>query len=154
MFKNWQQEKAITALVDEAQALAERMQSPKAHIGDGHAAAARFWAGSYGAQGLDLYDIANWKSPDVARFAREATAKIAALRKARAYDSSDGLAIWLHTARAVSQPRIAPAVRLIWQRIADAGPNTDSMADDLLAEEGLPTGLPRRVPAGFGPAEG
>jgi hypothetical protein len=85
-----------------------------------------------------------------ARFASATQIKIAALRKKREYDSSDGLAIWLHTARAVSEPRITPPVRDIWHQILNAGTNADSMAQDLLQDAGLPYDQTRRVPTGFG----
>jgi hypothetical protein len=114
-----------------------------------HAAAARFWAASYLAEGHNLYDLIEWTPISVARFASGAKAKITALRKKREYDSSDGLAVWLHTARAVSEPRIAPPVREIWHQIMHAGPNADSMAHDLLQDSGLPIDQSRRAPKGF-----
>ena len=75
--------------------------------------------------------------------------RIAALRKQRDYASSDGLAIWLHTARAVTEPRIAPPVRQIWRLLSLAGPNADAMAEDLLQDAGLPVDSRRFVPKGF-----
>ena len=149
MFSNWKQEKTITALMDEAQALADRLAGAKLHIIDSHAAAVCFWAGFHGSNGLILHDMIDWKPTAVTRFAAAALVKIAALRKQRAYDSSDGLAIWMHTARAISEPRIAPAVREIWRLIAAAGPNVDAMVDDLLQEADLPLNHSRRAPKGF-----
>jgi hypothetical protein len=149
MFSNWQQEKATTALIDEAQAMADKLAAAKPHIVDSHAATAQLWAATYLSQGQDLYDLALWKPAAVARFVTGAQTRIAALRKQRAYDSSDGLALWLHTARAVSEPRLTPAVREIWQQIAQAGINADAMAADLLQDAGLPPDHSRRVPTGF-----
>ena len=149
MFSNWQQEKATAALVDAAQALSDKLAAAKPHVTDSHAATAQFWAAFHLAEGLNLYEVAQWKPAVVARFAAAAAAKIATLRKKREYDSSDGLAIWLHTARAVTEPRIAPAVRAIWRHLLQAGPNADALADDLLQDAGLPTGHGRRVPYGF-----
>ena len=150
MFSTWKQEKATAALVDEAQALSDKLAERKPHILDSHAAAARFWAASYLASGQDLHDLMVWPPATVARFASGVQTRIAALRKAREYDSSDGLAIWLHTARAVTEPRIAPAVRTIWQQILNAGPNADGMALDLLQDAGLAVDEGRRIPNGFG----
>lgn len=149
MFGNWQQEKAVQALIDAAQDMADKLAAAKPHIRDDHAATARFWAASYLADGVVLHDLATWKPAAVTRFAKDAASRIAALRKQRAYASSDGLAVWLHTARAVTEPRIAPAVQAIWARLAEAGPNTDSMTEDLLAEAGLPLTQNRSSPAGF-----
>ena len=149
MFSTWKQEKATAALVDEARALSDKLAAAKPHIVDSHAAAAQFWAASYLAIGQNLHELTVWKPAAVARFATAAQTKIAVLRKAREYDSSDGLAIWLHTARAVTEPRIAPAVREIWQQIVDAGPNADAMAHDLLQDAGLPVDQVRRIPKGF-----
>lgn len=138
MFKNWQQEKATAALIDEAQALADKLASAKPHILDSASAFAQFWAASYLENGQDLHEMLVWKPAAIMRFASTAEAKIAALRKSRDYDSSDGLTIWLHTARAISQPRIAPAVRDIWRLLMLAGPDAGTMADDLLQDAGLP----------------
>lgn len=149
MFSNWQQEKAITARVDQAQTIADKLASAKPHVLDSHAAAAMFWAASYLASGQNLHDLIDWKLPVAARFAAAADTKIAALRKQRAYDSSDGLAIWMHTARAVSEPRMTPAVRQIWQHLSKAGPNATGMADDLLQEAALPPGAAFAIPNGF-----
>ena len=149
MFSNWQLEKATTALVDEAQALLDKLSGAKPHVIDSHAAAVSFWAGFHLSNGLYLQDMTDWKPDAVTRFAAVAETKITALRKQRAYDSSDGLAIWLHTARAITEPRIAPAVRDIWRQISAAGPNADAMADDLLRDEGLPVQQSRNVPRGF-----
>lgn len=153
MFSNWKQEKATTALIDAAQAMADTLATAKPHVLDSHAAAAQFWAASYLADGLNLHDLANGTPAAAARWATGAAARIVTLRKQRAYDSSDGLAIWLHTARAVTEPRIAPAVRDIWRLIAAAGGNADAMAADLMQEAGLPPGINRRIPTGFERAE-
>ena len=149
MFSSWKTEKVVAGLVEEAQALADKLAVAKPHILESHAAAARFWAESYLAAGQDLYGLAEWKPAAAARFAAAALTRITGLRKKRDYDSSDGLAIWLHTARAVGEPRIAPAVRDIWHHILNAGPNADAMAQDLLQEAGLPADQGRRVPKGF-----
>ena len=117
MFSNWQHEKAKLALIDEAQAMADKLASAKRHVLDSHAAYAQVWAVTYSAQGMDLYDLAQWKPAALTRFTAATLTKIAALRKQRAYDSSDGLAIWLHTARAVTEPRLAQAVREIWRQV-------------------------------------
>jgi len=150
MFSTWKQEKETAALVDAAQALADKLAAAKPHVVDSHAAAARFWAGSYCADGQYLNDLADWTPAAIARFAKATQAKIVVLRKNRDYDSSDGLAIWLHTARAVTEPRIAPAVREIWQQLINVGPNADEMALDLLQDAGLPADQGRRIPKGFG----
>lgn len=42
MFSNWKQEKTTTALVDEAQGLADKLAGAKPHIVDHHAAASYF----------------------------------------------------------------------------------------------------------------
>lgn len=153
MFSAWKEEKAKAALVDEAQAMADRLEAAKPHIRDSYAATAWFWDAAYLADGVDLQTLAKWKPAAVARFVTATQTKIAALRKTRAYDSSDGLAVWLHTARAVTEPRIAPPVRAIWQALAAAGPNAAPMAADLIAEAGL-TGAPRlSIPVGFEPVE-
>ena len=149
MFSDWQGEKATAALVDAAQAVADKLAAAKPHFTESHAATAQFWAASYLSDGNDLYTLVQWKPAAVARFVAGAQAKIASLRKQRDYDISDGLAIWLHTARAVSEPRIAPAVREIWRQLLEAGPNADAMAQDLLTEAGLPLPERRRIPAGF-----
>lgn len=150
MFSTWKQEKAVTNLIDEAQALSEKLATAKPHHLESHAAAAQFWAASYLAAGQDLHDLIDWTPKAVARFATTAQTRIAALRKQREYDSSDGLAIWMHTARAVTEPRIAPAVRGIWQHILNAGPNAESMAQDMLQDAGLPVDQSRCAPKGFG----
>lgn len=149
MFKSWQQEKATTALIDEAQAVCDRLQSAKSHIVEARAAAAQFWAVSYHAQGQDLQTIATWTPPEVKRFITAAQTKIAALRKQRHYDSSDGLAVWLHTARAVTEPRIMPAVLEIWHILNAADSNADDMANDMLQDASLPPGDHRITPQGF-----
>ena len=149
MFSTWKQEKATTALIDEAQAMADKLASAKPHIVDSHAAAARFWATTYLVAGQDLHGLATWKPPAAARFASATLTRITALRKQRDYDSSDGLAIWLHTARAVTEPRIAPAVRAIWHQILNAGPNADQMGRDLLQDAGLTVDDGLRIPTGF-----
>ena len=149
-FGAWKAEKAVQALVDEAQAVAERLEGGKPHAVEQHAAAAQFWAQSYLAEGVDLTTVASWKAAEVARFVRGAQTKIAALRKARDYVSSDGLAVWLHTARAVGEPRIAPPVREIWAHLAATGPNVEAMLADLLEDAGMPGAAARVVPEGFG----
>jgi hypothetical protein len=150
MFNTWKQEKTTAALVDEAQALSDRLAAAKPHVVDSHAAAARFWAASYLAMGQNLNDLLDWTPKETARFTKTVQTQITDLRKKREYDSSDGLAIWLHTARAVSEPRIAPAVREIWQHLLNAGSNADAMTDDQLQDAGLPVDQTRRVPKGFG----
>jgi hypothetical protein len=149
MFSNWQLEKAVMARVDQAQAMADKLSVAKPHVVDSHAATAMFWAASYLQAGQNLHDLIDWKPALAARFATAADTRIAALRKQRAYDSSDGLAIWMHTARAVSEPRIAPPVRAIWRHLAKAGSNAVAMADDQLQEDGLPGGAVFTVPRGF-----
>ncbi|MES2435766.1 MAG: hypothetical protein V4586_18300 [Pseudomonadota bacterium] len=155
MFNAWKEEKATASLVDEAQALSDKLAQAKPHIVDSHAAAARFWAASYLAAGQNLQDLIDWPAASVTRFTKAAQTKITAMRKKREYDSSDGLAIWLHTARAVTEPRIAPAVRAIWRQLLAVGPNADAMAQDLLQDAGLPLDEGRRIPKGFSrPDEG
>lgn len=149
-FGNWQVEKAIKALVEEAQAVADRLGGGKPHAVEQHAAAAQFWAAVYLADGVDLTTLGSWKPAEVAGFIRGAQTKIAALRKARDYVSSDGLAVWLHTARAVQEPRIAPAVREIWAHLSAAGQNVEAMLADLLEDAGMAGVQGRRVPEGFG----
>ncbi|MCZ0964328.1 hypothetical protein [Paracoccus benzoatiresistens] len=149
MFSTWKQEKATAALVEEAQALAEKLAAAKPHHVDSHAAAARFWAASYLSEGKNLYELSHWKADAVSRFAATVQARVAGLRKKREYDSSDGLVIWLHTARAVTETRVAPAVRDIWQHLMDAGPNADFMVRELIQDAGLPADKGRRVPVGF-----
>lgn len=149
MFGTWKVEKAIIALVDEAQALADKLAGAKPHFVEAYAAWAQVWAVAYLAEGQDLRDLANWKPEAAARFAKQAATKIAALRKARDYERSDGLTIWMHTARAVSEPRVLPPVREIWQRLGRAGPNAASMAEDFLQEAGLSTGGAWVVPKGL-----
>ncbi len=149
MFSTWKQEKATAALVDAAQDLSDKLAAAKPHFLDSHAAEARFWAASHLANGLDLYDLTHWKPAALLRFAAATETKIAALRKQRDYASSDGLAIWLHTARAVTEPRIASAVRDIWRQLAQAGPNADAMAADLMQDAGLPVDITRLIPKGF-----
>lgn len=148
-FSTWKQEKATAALVEEAQALAEKLATAKPHHVESYAAAARFWAAFYLSEGKDLYQLFHWKADAVSKFAATAQARVAALRKKREYDSSDGLVIWLHTARAVTETRVAPAVRDIWQHLMDAGPNADSMAQELIQDAGLPADRGRRIPTGF-----
>ncbi len=149
MFKNWKEEKATTALVDEAQILADKLATAKPHILDSQTAYAQFWAASHLLKGQDLRDMLLWKPAVLARFIATTETKIASLRKQRDYESSDGLTIWLHTARALKEPRILPAVREIWKHIMAAGPNGDTMADDLFQDAGLPPWRNRDVPQGF-----
>lgn len=153
MFHAWKQEKATAALVEEAQALADKLATTKPHFLDSHAAYALLWAETLRAEGQDLHDLAQWPAARVTKFIKATQTKIAALRKARDYDSSDGLAIWLHTARSVAEPRIAPAVREIWQHLLAAGPNAAPMAEELLQDAGLPDDQILRCPAGFGPQD-
>ena len=149
MFKDWKAEKAITALIDEAQDLAEKLATAKPHFLDSHAAFAQVWQATYLVEKQDLYDLYLLKPDALKRFISKTETKIAALRKQREYDSSDGLAVWLHTARALAEPRVAPAVCQIWHLLMTVGPNADSMTDDLLQDADLPPRTPRRVPQGF-----
>ncbi|NEX48323.1 hypothetical protein [Pseudotabrizicola algicola] len=149
-FGKWQKEKAVQALVDEAQAVADRLAGGKPHAVEQHAAAAQFWAQVHLAEGVDLTSLASWKAAEVTRFVRGAQTRIAALRKARDYVSSDGLAVWLHTARAVAEPRIAPPVREIWAHLSAAGQNVEAMLADLLEDAGMAAAAGRLVPEGFG----
>lgn len=151
MFNAWQQEKATAALVGDAQAVADRLASAKGHVVDNYAATAWFWAASLQAEGQDPYAIASWPPAAVVRFVTVTQTRVAALRKKRDYELSDGLAVWLHTARALKEPRIARPVHDIWQMILNSGPNADNMATDLMAEAGLPTMLVRQAPAGLAP---
>ena len=151
MFGAWQREKATEALVADAQAVADRLALAKRHVVDSYAATAWFWAASLQADGKDPYAIANWSPASVVRFVNSTQTRIADLRKKREYDLSDGLAVWLHTARAVKEPRIARAVQDIWQMILDTGPNADTMATELMAEAGLIAVLVRQAPGGFTP---
>ena len=150
MFNAWKQEKAIAALVEEANALSNKLAEAKPHVLDSNAAFAWFWAASYFSEGQNLHDLINWTPKAVGRFVAKTQTKIDALRKAREYDSSDGLTVWLHTARAVSEPRIAPDVRDIWRQIVNTGPNAESMAHDLLQDADLPVDGDRSAPEGFG----
>lgn len=149
MFKDWQAEKATTALIEEAQAMADTLASAKPHVRDSHAAFAQFWDACYLRDGQDLHALAALPPEGLRRFVAATETKIAGLRKQRDYDSSDGLKVWLHTARALAEPRIAPAVRQIWQALIDTGPNAAAMADDLLQDAGLPHNNSRRIPTGF-----
>ncbi len=154
MFGTWKAEKAVQALVDEAQALADKMAGAKPHFVDAYAAWAQVWAVQHQGEGQDLAGVLGWKHAEAARFAKAAATRIAALRKAREYERSDGLTIWMHTARAVSEPRLLPPVRAIWARLAEAGPNVPTMTEEALVEAGLPTGGARCVPLGLGEEEG
>ncbi|AWB48798.1 hypothetical protein HYN69_10025 [Gemmobacter aquarius] len=149
MFSAWKEEKALTALIDEAQAMADKLETTKPHIRDSHAATARFWQAACLAEGQDLHDLAAWPPANVTRFVKATQTRIAALRKSRDYDSSDGLAVWLHTARAVLEPRIAPPARLIWQHLMSAGPNAAAMAEDLAIEATLVLAPDSTPPRGF-----
>ncbi len=149
MFGNWKVEKAVQALVDEAQALADKLEGAKPHFVESYLAEAMVWVVIYQAEGVDLRQIAGWKPEVAAKFAKAAAAKIAVLRKARDYGPSDGLTVWLHTARSVSEPRMVPAVRAIWRELMKAGPNADGRAVDLLAEAGLTGDVRRFVPKGY-----
>lgn len=151
MFNAWQQEKAKAALVADAQAVADKLASAKRHVVDSYAATAWFWSGALRAEGLDVHVIASWPQDAITGFVTKTQKRIAALRAKRDYDLSDGLAVWLHTARAVMEPRILPPVRDIWQMIQNAGPNAEGMATDLLIEAGLPAPPRLQPPAGFAP---
>lgn len=151
MFSAWQQEKETAALVNDAQAVADKLASAKTHVVDSFAATAWFWAASLKAEGQDVHSIASWPPASVARFVSTTQTRIAVLRKKRDYDLSDGLAVWLHTARAVTEPCILPPVREIWQMILDAGPNAEGMANDFAAEAGLLVQPIRQAPIGFSP---
>lgn len=153
MFGAWKQEKAIAALDAEAQALADKLAQAKPHFVDAHLAEAIVWVARLQAEGVDLRGVAGWTPTLAARFAKTSAAKIAVLRKAREYGRSDGLTIWLHTARSVSEPRLVPAVRAIWRALDRAGPNAEGMALDLLAEAGLPGDGQRFVPQGYESAD-
>ena len=149
MFSAWKQEKAIAALVDEAQVVLDKLTGVPLHVVDRYAAATQFWACVYLAQDQNLHDLMAWRPAAVVRFASATQTRIVAMRKNRDYDSSDGLAVWLHTARALTEPKVAPVVREIWQRLLAAGPNAQVMAQDLLAEAGLPVGHGLVAPKGF-----
>jgi hypothetical protein len=149
MFSTWQKEKAVIALVDAAQQMADKLAATKPHILDSHAATAQFWAAHHAANGLDLTQMSTWKPAAVTRFANATATQIAALRKQREYDSSDGLAVWLHTARAMTEPRILPAARHIWNLLLTAGPNAPVLTQDLLAEAGLNPDPTFRLPKGL-----
>lgn len=149
MFKSWQLEKAVQAVIDEAQGMVDRLASAKPHVVESYAAYAQLWAVTLLGEGLDLRDLAGWKPAEVKRFITGTQTRIAALRKKREYDSSDGLAVWLHTARSVTEPRIAPAVGEIWRLLQDTGVNVDAMITDLLQDAGLPSDHPRMSPKGL-----
>jgi len=149
MFGTWKAEKAVQALVDEAQALADKLAVAKPHFVDAYATWAQVWAVQFAAEGQDLASVQAWKPAEAARFAKAAAARIAVLRKAREYERSDGLTVWMHTARAVGEPRVLPAVQAIWVRLAEAGPNVPTMTEEALIEAGLPVGGARVVPLGL-----
>jgi len=132
--------------------MADKLAAAKPHVRDAHAAAAQFWAGYFLDKGQDLTDLADWPEAAVKRFVNAAQTRIAALRKARDYDSSDGLAVWMHSARALTEPRIAPPVREIWQLLLTVGPNAAGMGQDLLQEAGLPPSM-LAAPKGFEPQD-
>ncbi len=138
MFADWKAEKAVQALVDEAQDWADRLSGAKPHQLEAQAAAGWYWAAFYLSEGRDLTTMGTWKAVDLKRFITATQTKIAALRKARDYEVSDGLVLWLHAARAVSEPRIAPPAAEIWSLIAGAGQNADTMAEERCAEAGIP----------------
>jgi hypothetical protein len=149
MFKNWQLEKAVQALIDEAEAMADRLGSAKPHVAESYGAAAQFWAVTYLNDGQDLRTIGAWKQTEVKRFIGVSQTKIAALRKKRDYVSSDGLAVWLHTARAVVEVRVRPPVIEIWRLLTVTENNSEAMANELLLDAGLPPGVGRSLPTGF-----
>ena len=132
--------------------MADKLAAAKPHVRDAHAAAAQFWAGYFLDKGQDLTDLADWPEAAVKRFVNAVQTRIAALRKARDYDSSDGLAVWMHSARALTAPRIAPPVREIWQLLLTVGPNAAGMGQDLLQEAGLPPSM-LAAPKGFEPQD-
>ena len=132
--------------------MADKLAAAKPHVRDAHAAAAQFWAGYFLDKGQDLTDLADWPEAAVKRFVNAVQTRIAALRKARDYDSSDGLAVWMHSARALTEPRIAPPVREIWQLLLTVGPNAAGMGQDLLQEAGLPPSM-LAAPKGFQPQD-
>ena len=49
----------------------------------------------------------------------------------------------------MTESRVAPAARDIWQHLMEEGPNADAMALELIQDAGLPPDMGRRVPAGF-----
>ncbi|NBZ88187.1 hypothetical protein [Stagnihabitans tardus] len=149
MFNDWKAEKAVAGLVTEAQELSDKLGTAKPHILDAHAAMARLWAARQAVEGTDLYAMASWKAPALKKFTSATQTRINALRKARTWDQADGLTIWLHSARALSEPRILAPVKEIWRQLAHAGPNADAMAEELLAEEGLSPDPGRAIPKGF-----
>ena len=132
--------------------MADKLAAAKPHVREAHAAAAQFWAGYFLDKGQDLTDLADWPEAAVKRFVNAVQTRIAALRKARDYDSSDGLAVWMHSARALTEPRIAPPVREIWQLLLTVGPNAAGMGQDLLQEAGLPPSM-LAAPKGFQPQD-
>ena len=89
-FSSWKADKAKTALIDEAQALADRLAYAKPHFVE-LAAAAWFWQAFHLADGQDLNSLSDWPPAARKRFVSGAVTRIAALLKAREYDSSDGL---------------------------------------------------------------
>ena len=149
MFNDWKLEKAVAALVTEAQDLSDKLGTAKPHILDTQAAMARLWAARQASEGLDLYAMATWKAPALKKFTSATQTRINALRKARAWDEADGLKVWLHTARALAEPRILAPVQEIWRQLAHAGPNADAMAEELLVEEGLSPDPGRAIPKGL-----
>jgi hypothetical protein len=148
-FGDWKLEKSVQALIDEAQAMADRLESGKAHVIESYASFAQVWAVTFYGDGQDLRGMAGWSAVELKRFITTIQSKIAALRKQRLYDSSDGLAVWLHTARAVSQPRIVPAVGEIWRLLQSGGSNATAMTEDILQDAGLPTDHPPFIPPQF-----
>ncbi|MGV8952621.1 MAG: hypothetical protein ACOH2M_16080 [Cypionkella sp.] len=150
MFQAWKQEKLTAGLVDEAQALSDKLASAKPYVLDSFAATARVWAAKSLAAGQNLYDLHDLTPAAAHRYVTATQTKIAALRKAQDYDMSDGASVWLHTARGVTEPRIAVVVTEIWRQILTAGPNAESMAQDLLDDAGLTVEDGRRAPKGFG----
>jgi hypothetical protein len=149
MFSAWKQEKAATALVEAAQEMADKLAGAKPHHRDSAAAHARFWVLSHAALGQDLTTLPDWPAAALKKFVSASQTRINALRKGREYDMADGLAVWLHTARAVTAPAITPPVAQIWALLAEAGPNAPSMGDDLLETAGLPVDDRPWTPAQF-----
>lgn len=148
-FGDWKLEKGVLALISGAQDVADRLASAKPHVVDSYAAYAQFWAVVHLNGGHDLREVAAWKPVEVKRFVAASQAKIEILRKARDYDSSDGLAVWLHTARAVFEPRIRPAAAQIWRLLTAQSANIDAMVADMLADADLPRDHPRLLPKGY-----
>jgi hypothetical protein len=151
MFNDWKAEKAIEALVTEAQDLADKLATTKPHFRDSYATQVQVWAAIHHAKGEDLYALMDWKPAAITSFAKSAAREFAALRKAREYERSDGLNVWLQTARALTQPRIMAPAKAIWEALAEAGLNVPTMVEEVLEEQGLTASPFGPVPKGFEP---